>query len=60
MELRTYNQSREAVSLDAFGLDVARRLAAARPIMMPRNAGDRRTESKYALLAALEQTGARW
>lgn len=60
MELRTYNQSREAISLDAFGRDLERRLAAAGSVVMPRNAGSRRTESKYALLAALEQAGARW
>jgi hypothetical protein len=36
-----------------------RRDAVGRP-EMPRNAGNRRTDSKRALLAAIEQTGGRW
>jgi hypothetical protein len=60
MELPTFDWSREAVALDAFERDVARRREAAGTIAMPRNSGARRTDSKRALLAALDQTGARW
>ena len=37
----------------------ARREAVGQP-EMPRNAGNRRTDSKRALLAAIEKTGKRW
>ena len=60
MELQTYSRPREAMSLEAFGRDVARRREAAGIITLPRNSGDRRTQSKYALLAALDEAGARW
>ncbi len=39
---------------------MARRKAAVGDIDVPRNAGNRRTESKRALLKALGETGARW
>lgn len=60
MELPISNPPREAVSLDAFARDVARRREAAGSVSMPRNSGKRRTASKQALLAALEDGGARW
>lgn len=37
----------------------ARRAALGEPVM-PRNAGDRRTDSKRALLEALDRLGAKW
>lgn len=60
MELKTFNRSPQAVSLEDFGRDVARRRAAVGVVQMPRNSGTRRTESKQSLLAAIEATGARW
>jgi hypothetical protein len=48
-------------SLNDFGLDVMRRRAAlGGEINMPRNSGTRRTESKKALLAAIEAAGGKW
>ena len=52
--------SRKAISLDAFGRDLARRREAAGMPVAPRNSGLRRTESKDALLAALKDTGTIW
>jgi hypothetical protein len=60
MELQTYSRPREAVSLEAFGRAVVRRREATGVAALPRNSGTRRTPSKYALLASLEETGARW
>lgn len=51
----------EAVTLEAFGRDVMRRRAAlGKEIEMPRNSGTRRTESKKALLKAIEDAGRKW
>lgn len=44
----------------AFAAALAKRRAALDEPQMPRNAGDHRTESKKALLAAIEQSGKRW
>ncbi|VVT26806.1 conserved hypothetical protein [Sphingomonas aurantiaca] len=52
------NQS--AISLADFGQDVARRRAAAGDVVVPRNAGIRRTESKRALLAAINDADGLW
>lgn len=60
MELQTSRPSRKAVSLEAFERDLARRRETLGGVDMPRNSGQRRTESKRALLAAIEATGARW
>ena len=60
MELQTFDPSRQGLSLAAFGQDVARRREMAGSVAMPRNSGQRRTESKIAMLAALEDAGARW
>lgn len=60
MEWPTFNQPREAVSLEAFGRDVMRRREQADAINMPRNSGVRRTDSKRALLGAIEASGGRW
>lgn len=50
----------QAISLEEFGRDVERRRAAAGAVDIPRNAGDRRTPSKRALLKAIEEAGGRW
>ena len=48
-------------TLEQFGEDVMRRRAALGvPINMPRYGGGRRTESKKALLAAIEAAGGKW
>lgn len=48
-------------TLEQFGEHVMRRRAALGvPINMPRNSGQRRTESKKALLAAIEAAGGKW
>lgn len=52
-------------TLDEFGADVVRRRAAyfakngQQPIL-PRNSGERRTDSKRALLAAIRDIGGDW
>jgi hypothetical protein len=51
----------EAVTREAFGEEVMRRRAAlGGEINMPRNSGKRRTESKKALLVAIEAAGGKW
>jgi len=62
LAFRTYKSSRPAVSLDAFGRDVARRRAelGITDADMPRNSGTRRTESKKALLKAIKDIGGNW
>lgn len=53
-------QMRNAISLEAFGAEIARRREMLGKVVMPRNDGTRRTPSKRALLAAIEAAGARW
>ena len=60
MEPSTFKVAREAISLDEFKRDLARRLAAAGSLDISRNSGLRRTESKKALLAAIKAAGGRW
>ena len=43
-----------------FSADLAARRAALGNPELPRNAGDRRTESKKALLKAIEAAGGKW
>lgn len=50
----------QPIPLDAFVAEVERRRAAAGYPDMPRNAGNRRTESKRALLKAIEVAGGKW
>ncbi len=50
----------EAISLEEFGRDVERRRREAGSIEVPRNAGERRTQSKRALPKAIEDAGGRW
>lgn len=54
-------RAQQPVSLDDFGRDVLRRRAAlGTSFVLPRNAGNRRTESKKALLKAIEGAGGKW
>lgn len=48
------------VPLEEFAAEVARRRKAAGDPEMPRNAGQRRTASKRALLKAIEEAGGKW
>ncbi len=48
------------ISLDAFGRDVERRRAESGITELPRNLGTRRTDSKRALLNAIEDAGGKW
>lgn len=48
------------MSLEAFGRDLTRRREALGNPELPRNTGERRTESKRALLKAIEDTGGAW
>ena len=50
----------EIISLEEFGRDVERRRQMAGVVDMPRNAGDRRTARKRALLKAIEDVGGKW
>lgn len=50
----------EVMPLEAFGRDLMRRREAAGFPELPRNAGNRRTTSKRALLAAIDKAGGRW
>lgn len=48
------------MTLEAFGRELTRRRATLGNPELPRNAGNNRTESKRALLAAIEAAGGRW
>ncbi len=51
---------REAIPLAVFAAEIERRKRASGVTDLPRNAGERRTDSKQAMLAALARLGARW
>jgi hypothetical protein len=51
---------RKVTTLAAFERDLVRRREVVGMPDLPRNAGTRRTESKQALLQAIEATGNRW
>ena len=59
MASRTSNPKRP-IPLREFAADFDRRRVEAGVTDVPRNAGDRRTDSKRALLAAIEKAGGRW
>lgn len=48
------------IDMAAFGRDLVRRRAEAGAPVAPRNSGERRTESKRALLKAIEDAGGEW
>lgn len=54
------SRSERAVSLADHVAFVERRKAELSGIVIPRNAGNRRTESKKALLKAIEEAGGKW
>lgn len=51
---------RQPIALADHAADVARRQAEFGPVNPPRNAGNRRTESKRALLKAIDELGGKW
>jgi hypothetical protein len=59
MESRTF-KAKQPIPFAEFAADVARRQAEFGPVEAPRNAGLRRTESKRALLKAIEELGGKW
>lgn len=50
----------DVIDMAAFGRDLARRRAELGNPEAPRNSGLRRTESKKALLKAIEDLGGKW
>ena len=52
--------TRTPVPLDVFVADIERRRAETGISDLPRNAGNRRTPSKRALLAAIKDLGGEW
>jgi len=48
------------IPFEEFAADMAQRYADAGSPVVPRNAGNRRTESKRALLKAIEDAGGTW
>jgi hypothetical protein len=48
------------MDLGEFGAQLARRRAELGEVAVPRNAGNRRTPSKRALLKAIEDAGGKW
>jgi hypothetical protein len=48
------------VTLDALAADIERRRVESGVTDLPRNSGERRTESKRALLAAIAAVGGKW
>ena len=50
----------KAIPLAAFVADIDRRRAETGITELPRNSGTRRTESKKALLKAIEDAGGKW
>ena len=57
---QTFKAERKAIPLSDFVADIERRRVATGVTELPRNAGNRRTESKKALLAAIEAAGGKW
>lgn len=64
MASRTSKDKPAPVPLVDFAADIAARRAAYEakngPLRIPRNKGNRRTESKKALLKAIEDAGGKW
>ena len=52
--------SKKPIPLDEFVADIERRRIETGITELPRNAGNRRTESKRALLKAIEEAGGKW
>ena len=60
MASKILNNERKPVPLATFAQDVARRKAVAGITDLPQNSGKRRTESKKALLKAVDAAGKSW
>jgi hypothetical protein len=60
MALKTFRPKREPITLEELGQRISRRRAELGQIEIPRNSGNRRTESKRALLKAIEEAGGKW
>ena len=58
MASRTSGNEKPAIPLAAFAADIERRRLAAGVTELPRNAGAKRTESKKALLKAIDEAAA--
>lgn len=56
----TGSKMSKAIPFEVFAADMARRKAVAGDLVVPRNAGNRRTASKRALLKAIEDLGGTW
>ena len=60
MAFKTFKSKREPITIEALGARITRRRAELGELEIPRNAGTRRTESKRALLKAIEDAGGKW
>jgi hypothetical protein len=56
----TGSKTSRRITLEALGADIERRRAESGVADLPRNSGERRTESKRALLTAIAATGGKW
>ena len=59
MALRISKPER-SIPFEEYAAYLSERRAEVGPLHVPRNAGDRRTESKRALLKAIEELGGKW
>ncbi len=60
MVLQTSKAKSKAIPFAEFAADIERRRLETGVTELPRNSGKRRTESKKALLAAIEEAGGKW
>jgi hypothetical protein len=60
MALQTSKDKSKAIAFADFAADIERRRLETGITELPRNSGERRTESKKALLAAIEAAGGKW
>lgn len=58
--MTTGSKTSRRITLEALGADIERRRTESGVADLPRNSGERRTESKRALLAAIAATGGKW
>lgn len=60
MAFKTLKTKHEAISLAALGEEIAARRIIVGEVSVPRNAGNRRTASKKALLEQIAKAGGNW
>ena len=60
MAFKTFKPKREEITFEELGRRITRRRAEVGDIEVPRNAGNRRTPSKRALLKAIGDAGGKW